>query len=377
MYLIILVVSIFLIVYSYVLYPLILLIYTKWRRKPMMAAHHEEYAPHVTVLIAAHNEEKVIGQKIANTLALDYPKEKMDVLIGSDGSTDATETICRHHDGMVALVDIQPRQGKSNVLNTLVPLAQGEILLFSDANTFLEPSALKNIVGRFQDVSIGGVCGRLLLNSQKDGLESYETVYWRYESKLKWLESEVYSTIGANGGLYAIRKSLYKPIPKDTIIDDFWISMDILEQGKRVYFQRSSVAYEDVSQNIGDEFRRKVRIGSGNLQALLRRPVIANQQHWFAQFAFFSHKIVRWTIPLLVITIYVALLMLSSNPAMKFAFYGFTLLILAACVSLLLKLKNSVLNLLTYFLVFNFALLVGYISYLFGVQKVTWKRAER
>lgn len=377
---IILSVSIFLILYSYVLYPVILFLLGKLKRRCFVENPSDnKYYPFVSIVIAAHDEEKVIESKILNALGLDYPMEKLEILIGSDGSMDKTDEICQRYANSIKFKRIEPRQGKANVLNTMVPLAKGDIVLFSDANTIFKADSVKKIVSHFEDRSIGCVCGRLELKTTSKKLESYERVYWDYESHLKYLESEVFSTLGANGGIYAIRKELYRKVPVDTIIDDFWISLDILEQGKRIHFEKNSIAYEDVSENIVGEFWRKVRIGAGNLQTFKRKPLIFSKSIWFIfiQYIYYSHKVIRWLIPCLLILLYASIILLSTNSGFVFLLYIYNLALVIGLLSIILDTKNRLFNLMGYFLLSNFALLLGYIKYFLGMQAVTWRRVKR
>ncbi len=369
--------SLFLILYTYFLYPFLLFLLTQFKREKPAAPIGSEDLPSVSVIIAAYNEEAVIEKKIRNALALNYPKDKIEILIGSDGSTDKTDTICMQYADQIRFHRVEPRQGKSNVLNTLVPLAKNEILLFTDANTVLQEESLKKLTVHFADRSIGGVCGRLILESRTQGVEAYEKAYWKYESDIKNLESRLYSTVGANGGIYAIRKELFRTIPKDTIIDDFWISLGILKQGKKIYFEKEAIAKETISETIIDEFWRKVRIGSGNLQTLLLVPVIDCPNRAFIHFAYYSHKVIRWMTPLLLIILYISILALSSEPIFVNMFYLSNLLIFVSSLAVILNIKNRSMNLIGYFSLFNFALLWGYIRFIMGKQSVIWKKAAR
>jgi biofilm PGA synthesis N-glycosyltransferase PgaC len=298
-------------------------------------------------------------------------------LIGSDGSTDKTDEICAEFGDEIVFKRIEPRQGKANVLNTLVPLTKGDIIFFSDANTIIEPDALKKMVRHFGNDSIGGVCGRLVLDVSVGNLVSLESRYWRFESGLKAVESQVYSIIGSNGAIYSIRKELFQPFPKDIIIDDFWISLGILEQGKRVFFEVDAVGREHVSMNIVDEFWRKVRIGGGNMQAFSRKPFIRGKTWLLTNFMFYSHKVIRWAIPLMLVAMYIGILLLSEQPPFDIYLRVCNLFILIGMLGVLLEEKITIINAITYFLLFNFALLLGYIRYLMKRQSVIWKSAQR
>lgn len=367
--------SLFLIFYPYFIYPFILLIYTKIGYVEKIDKD-DNYYPYVSVIIPAHNEEEVIEQKIFNTTALDYPDDKIEILIGSDGSTDQTDLICQRYANSIRFKRIEPRQGKPNVLNSLVPLAKGDILLMSDANTIIDSNALKKIIRHFPDQSIGGVCGRLILQSKTEELVTVEKRYWQYESAIKNMEGQVYSTIASNGGIYAMRKSLYHQIPKDSIIDDFWISLTILEQGQRIIFEEDAVGYEFLSMDFIGEFWRKVRIGGGDIQTFIRKPVILNKNK-IINFIYYSHKVFRWMTPFAIIALYISMCFLSRNTYVLYGFFLFNFSMLVALLGIFWEIKFKLVNLTTYFFLFNFALLFGYCRYLFGKQSVAWKRAER
>lgn len=370
--------SVFLIVYSYALYPLMLFVWSRSRpRTPAVAVHAARAdAPFVSLIVAAYNEEKTIEEKICNVQALDYPPEKLELLIGSDGSTDATDAICARYP-WVRFFRVEPRQGKANVLNTLVPHARGEILVMSDANSLFDRGAVRALVRHFDDAAIGAVCGRLVLRSQASRMEDTESSYWNYETTIKDLESRIHSTIGANGGIYAIRRELFEPIPKDTIIDDFLISMNVLRQGRRMVFEREAVAFEEVSTSFRDEFWRKVRIGAGNLQFLVRNLRLLLRAPGFVVFAYLSHKVVRWLIPLMLIAIWVCCLALSDLVLFRALFWAYNATLALAWVGLAGWSQNRIVRGLAYLFSINLALLLGYWRYLLRTQRVTWRKAAR
>lgn len=361
-----------LVVYSYALYPLCLLVGARFIRRNELPDRLSSL-PLLSVVVAAHNEERMIEEKIRNTLALDYPRGRLEFLIGSDGSTDATDEIwCRYP--KIEFVRIEPRRGKANVLNTLISRARGRS---SSCRTPTPSGALTAMVTHFDDPTVGGVCGRLVLTSSRQRLEDTERTYWSYGSRIKELKSRCYSTIGANGGIYAIRKDLFAPIPADTIIDDFLISLNVLEQGKRLVFERDAVAYEDVSKCFRDEFWRKVRIGAGNLQVLLRKRTYILKVPAFVTFAYLSHKVIRWLIPLLLVIIWVCALLPSDRQPFAALFWIYNLTLLLAAAGVTGVCKNRFVGAFSYLYALNLALLIGYGRYRLGIQRVTWRRAER
>jgi len=361
--------------YSSALYPLLLMLAARFVRRHQASASSTRLTQ-VSLVVAAHNEEAVIEDKIRNTMAFDYPKERLEFLVGSDGSTDRTDEICRRHP-WVRFERIEPRAGKANVLNTLIPKARGEIIVLSDANTIIEPGALAKMLRHFDDPTVGGVCGRLILVSDRANVAETERVYWGYESRIKELESHCYSTVGANGGIYAIRKELFFPIPPDTIIDDFVISMNLLQQGKRLVFERDAVGREAVSKSFRDEFWRKVRIGGGDLQAFLRMTTFFFRVSGFVSFAYVSRKVIRWLTPFLLILFWSCSLALADQQPFRILFWSLNLSMVLALVGVLGGSTNKLVRGLAYLYSLNVALVVGYGRYLLGMQRGTWQRAQR
>ncbi len=369
-------ISFSLIAYSYFIYPLLLFIGCSLKKKTGDYPY-QHVCPSLSVIIAAYNEESVIQEKIVNSLGLDYPSDKVEIFIGSDGSTDKTDELCKQY-STVKFVRIEPRQGKPNILNKLIPLADGEIIVLSDANTMIESAALKNLVRHFSDPAVGGICGKLILvQNNSNAPEACEGIYWTYESKIKEMESALYSTIASNGGIYAIRKNLYTEIPKDTIIDDLFISLNILEQHKRIVFEKNARAYEQASKNFYDEFWRKVRIGAGNFQTFFRKHTFLKNVSFFVSFAYLSHKIIRWFIPLLLIAIYVSCIKLNNTLFFNYIFWILNICILFTFVGIFFRTKNRIINFISYFFSLNFALMLGYLKYICGLQKITWRKATR
>jgi len=374
-YLILLVVSGFLVAYSTALYPLVLMLGARFIQRKTTGGNPTRL-PFISVVVAAHNEEAVIEDKIRNTHALDYPRNRIEFLVGSDGSSDRTDEICRRHP-WVKFERIEPRGGKANVLNTLIPKARGEIIVLSDANTIIEAGALAAMVRHFEDQTVGGVCGRLVLVSGSEKMQDTERVYWGYESRIKALESQWHSTVGANGGIYAIRKELFVPIPPDTIIDDFVISMNLLQQGRRLVFEHDAVAHEAVSKSFRDEFWRKVRIGGGDLQAMLRMTTFFQKASAFVSFAYVSRKVIRWLTPFLLIVFWLSSLALANQPPFGILFWTLNASIALAVLGLAAGSKNKFVRALAYLYSFNLALIIGYGRYVLGMQRGTWQRAQR
>lgn len=280
--------SVLLILYTYVLFPLLVLLRGLWFRKPYRRA---DITPRVSLLIAAHNEAKTIGAKLENILALDYPRDCLEIIIASDGSTDGTGAVVQQYAQRgVRLLDL-PRLGKAPVLNAAAATANGQILVFSDANSMFAPDAIRELVRPFADPEVGGVAGNQRYLRQ--GADGGEKSYWRFDRRLKQYQSEAGNAISATGAIYAIRRRLFEPIPGG-VTDDFYTSTGVLVQGYRLVFAPDAVAYEPVAASSGREFERKVRVITRGLQAvILRRTLLNPFRHGFYALQLFSHKVLR------------------------------------------------------------------------------------
>jgi cellulose synthase/poly-beta-1,6-N-acetylglucosamine synthase-like glycosyltransferase len=338
--------------------------------------------PRVTLVIAAFDEEECIRAKIQNSLALDYPADRLEILVGCDGCTDRTATIAREAGGSrVRVLELAPRSGKASVLARLVPAGTGDVVVLTDANVMLEPGAVGALARRFQDPSVGAVVGRLRLLNPTNG-EFEEGIYWKYETLLKYLEGKRGCVLGANGGLYAIRRILFGPLPPDTITDDFVIPLRIAVRGWRVPFEPMAVAYEETTEDAGKEFGRRARIGAGNWQAIARVPDVLDPRTRFVFFAFVSHKLLRWATPLLLPVALLATAALAVTPGAwgyrlllvaQLGFYGLALAGRQGVVGPL----GRVASIAHYFVAMNVALAVGFWRFVRGTQGPTWRRTER
>ncbi len=377
-----------LIAYTYAIYPLVLfamaagvqmardlrfLLRRRDGRRPRRAEPSL-----VTLLVAAHNEERWLADKLRNALALDYPPDRIEVLIGSDGSTDATVAVARAcGDPRVRVVAFPDRRGKSAVLNDLIPKARGEVVVLSDANTRFEPNALWMLARHFADPSVGAVCGELRLEATPQAGKA-EAVYWRYEMALKFLENRLGAVLGANGGIYAIRRDRFVPFPPATIVDDFVIPMQIRAAGWRVVHDPEALALEEVAPTLEAEFRRKVRIGAGDFQSLALTWRLLLPRYGFTALAFWSHKVLRWGVPFFLLAALGASILLAGRPLYLVLLAGQGILYLAALAAHGLRgARGPLLTVPYYFAAMNLALLLGFVRFLTGGQRVTWERAGR
>lgn len=378
-------ISVALILYTYFGYGLTLYFLTRISGKKWStgdnsrSANSEDDLPAVSMVIAAYNEEKVIKEKLENSLAIDYPRNRFEIIVGSDGSSDRTNEIVESYVvSGIRLENYTDRKGKTSVLNRTIPKAKGKIVILSDANSMYEPDAVRRLVSHFSNEKIGIVCGKLVLLA-KDNKQAEEGIYWKYECMLKSMESKLGALLGANGGIYAIRKELFEPIPNDTIVDDFVIAMKVKEKKYDVIFDQEAIAYEETAHDIKGEFTRRVRISAGCFQAIPLTKALLNPLRGSVAFAYWSHKIIRWNVPFLLAAALVTNILLIDQ-LLYLVLYDIQLMFYSAVLigHLLSTRKSSKLfSIPYYFGSMNLAFLFGFFKFAVKAQKVTWKRTER
>src|SRR5918995_2100350 len=295
-----------LLVYVYLGYPVIAWLRREVRPRPIARAAIE---PHVTVVVVAYNEGHRIGRRIENLLSSDYPRERLAIIVGSDGSTDDTvERVRRYEDQGVTVRDFGQRRGKPTVLNDLIAAAEGEIVVLADARQRFEPGAIRSLVANFADVEVGAVSGELHLRKRSGTSPGGEGTgfYWKYEKFIRANESWAGSTVGATGAIYAIRRDLFEPIPADTILDDVLIPMQIVRRGYRVIFEADARAHDLIAMNPREDFIRKARTIAGTFQLFGRHPWMLNPLRCRVWFEALSHKGLRLAIPVLHLIVLVA-----------------------------------------------------------------------
>ena len=370
------------IIYIYIGYPLLIALLAKLRPKPV---RRTQIQPSVTLLIAAYNEEDVIREKIENSINLNYPKNKLEIVIVADGSTDRTCSIVReyHHLGVV-LHDRPERKGKLAALNRVVPLTHGEIILFSDANNMFRPDAVSKLASNFWDPNVGAVTGKKLLFKTKSGLGESENLYWRYESFIRAKESQFNSTTGVAGEILSIRRDLYIPTRDSIINDDLFIAMQVVKQGYRVIYEPEAISEELPIASIKDELIRRARISAGYYQ-LIRELLLLLPSAPFFVFQAISHKLLRPFVPFFMIIALLTNLSLvmtesHSNIIMiALAIAQLFFYILAAIGFCLSKFRVELKPFFVpyYFCYSNFSYLLGLFKFLFGKQNVLWEKPSR
>lgn len=378
---------VFVVFYSYVGYGIILFLLVKIKYfifgKKKLIEFDE--LPTVTLLIAAWNEEDYIEAKIKNSLALNYPSEKLFYLFITDGSTDNTPTIISKYP-QIKLMHNTIRSGKTAAINRAMKSVTTDIVVFSDANTMINADAVLEIVKHYSDEKIGCVAGekRVSVPDVAQASAAGEGLYWKYESKLKQWDSELYSAAGAAGELFSIRTALFRETEEDTILDDFMISLRIVEKGYKITYETKAYAIENSSEGVKEELKRKIRICAGGFQSMIRLVALLNvfKYHIFT-FQYLSHRVFRWTIAPLALFI---LLPLNFYTAITGpSIYTFILVsqILFYVFAIIgwkyekMKTRKKLFFIPFYFLMMNYSVVIGFKRFLNGGQSHIWQRSQR
>lgn len=377
--------SLFLILHSFVIYPISIWFLSLISNKRYKS--DVNYLPNVSIIISVYNEEKVIEKTIRNFLKSNYDLDKIEFIIGSDNSSDSTNEIILKLQKEIPSIKFFPfseRRGKSQVLNDLIKQAQSEILIFSDANTIYHKNAIMNMVKYYTDERVGGVSGKLKLiefeESKNSG--SQEKKYWDFETWLKEKEGELGCLIGANGGIYSIKKDYVMKIPAShPIMDDFYLSLKVLELKKDFLYQKDAVAEEYTAQSLKVEFNRKVRNNSINLSTIRSIRKLLFPSYGLISYGLWSHKIIRWFSPVLLILIFISnIFLLDCGAFYVFLFIFQSLIYLLGIVGIVLKKINyhvQPLLMIFYFIMTNTAMLIGLIKFIFGKHTAYWQSTPR
>lgn len=362
------------IVYTYAGYPFLLYLVAKFKTKPIRKVSQE---PTVSVILAAFNEEKHIEKKLLNLLNLEYPEERIEILIGSDGASDQTnEIVSKFRSHRVRFFRFIDNRGKPSVLNALVQEARHEILLFTDARQELDRGAVGALTANFFDTEVGCVSGELIFRkADEGGVSQGMNRYWSYEKQLRKWESNVGSMIGATGAIYAIRRRLYTQVPVDMLVDDMFIPLAIVQKGYRAVFEPAAQAFDEPSREAKQELTRKIRTLAGNFQIFKLFSGLFNPVSSPVAWQFFSHKFLRLMIPYFLILVFAVNLVLLSFP-----FYRFTLGVQAvfygiAALESFGKNKKGIGYIPYTFCLLNFSAVIALIRYLKRETKAAWEKA--
>ncbi|MDX2430950.1 MAG: glycosyltransferase [Bacteroides sp.] len=395
--------SLFLIFHTYILFPAILQVLSSSKKLDMGEKEGSEQIskndlPSLSVLIAAYNEEEVIEEKIQSVLQSDYPTQKLEILVGSDNSSDRTNEILfklEKENQQVKVRILKERTGKPQVINLLAEQATGEILVITDANVILDPSSLSILAASFRNKDIALVDTRMINASlKKDGISHQEKFYNGREVRIKNQESILWgSMMGPFGGCYAVRKQNYTPVPSHFLVDDFYVNMSVLKQGYKCVSNIKAKVYEDVSNDRREEFRRKKRISAGNFQNLGKFKSLLLSRRPGVAFCFLSHKVIRWVVPILALltlatSLYLGLtrmqdasgsLPLFENLYLLFALVQIIFIAIPLIDQILRKIGIHVLPLrfVSHFVLMNLALLAGFLRYIGGIKSNVWQPTRR
>lgn len=375
--------SVYLVLHSYVIYPVWLIIFSKEENATPECYTASDALPEVVILMAAYNEEKVIGEKIESVFKTNYPIDKISFYIGSDASTDKTDEIISEWQKKypkIKLVRFGGRTGKSGIINELSHQATEEIFILTDANVIFKEDTIFNLVRHFKNPAKAQVCANIIkISPSNKGIATQEKSYIALENKIKYQESVRWRIVmGAEGGCYAIRKANFAKVPPKFFMDDFYITLNVIEQKKEIVFDKEAICYEDVPTQSLEEFKRKVRISIGNFQNLARYKKLLFPVSSGPAFAFWSHKVFRWITPFLLITCFI------SSYFLMFHDKTFILLFLAQLLGFvmpvidwLFNINIPVLRFISHFYLMNLALLKGFVIYVKGVDSNVWQPTKR
>lgn len=379
---IILICSSLLILHTYVFYPLFMILIYRNSNHNQLLFYSDDELPSIAILIAAHNEEKVIEKKILSVFNTNYPSSKLKVFIGSDASTDRTDEIISNLTNTysnIEFIKFKGRVGKISIINHLQSLCDEPVLILSDANVIFKQNTIFELVKYFKDSNVGLVSANIIKeSSNNDGISYQEKKYLNFENKIKASESYAFNFImGAEGGCYAIRNNLFSKVPSNFIVDDFFITMQVLERKNYALLNNLAVCIEDVTTDISSEYRRKVRISSGNFQNLF---FFKHLLFDFSSicFAFWSHKVLRWLTPFFIfICLFSSVFLIPYHKFFIWISCIQLVLLLFPLFNYFFKFNNVFLKFIAHFYLMNFALFEGFIKFIKGIKSSIWEPINR
>ena len=382
-----------LVFYTYIGYGIVLYLMVKVKelfvKQKKNSLPDETDLPEVTLLVAAYNEEAVVKEKMENSLALDYPVQKLHFLWVTDGSTDQTNILLEHY-GRVKILYQSERQGKTAALNRAMDYVETPIVVYTDANTMVNRNAIREIVSCFQDNKVGCVAGekRIIVKDKDNAAGGGEGLYWKYESTLKRLDGRLYSAMGAAGELFAIRTELFEKMDTDTLLDDFILSMRIVKRGYKIAYCAEAYAIESGSADMAEEEKRKVRIAAGGLQSIWRlRELLNIFKYGIVSFQYVSHRVLRWSVtPVALFALFPLNVWLAINSASSSS-CGYGVLLIAQLLFYLAaywgyalskrQIKNKFLYVPYYFVFMNINVLKGAFYLKKKKGSGAWEKAKR
>ncbi|MDF1844699.1 MAG: glycosyltransferase family 2 protein [Rubripirellula sp.] len=372
--------------YVYLVFPMAMVMVAKCAAPIERGALGDRELPSVTLIIPAYNEESVIGQKLRNALALDYPEERLEIIVGCDGGSDQTAAIAESlANSRIRILDFSERRGKAAVINDVVEQANGEVLLLCDANVMFAADSLRLLVQVLAADNVGAVSGDVRLDSARSSFGAGESAYYRLERAVHRGESAIASVMGVDGGMYVLRKELFRSIPNDTILDDFTISMGVIRAGHRILYFEEAIATENATEAAKIEYERRVRLSAGAAQALLRGnfpPLSQTLDLWL----FISHKLLRWLSPFLILIALAAAVALTFQQGpywvtmlgrtVVIAFAGLLLVAAVGGISTRLR-KKPLIGIPFYFVMSQVAIARGMLKGVRGQLDPRWERTLR
>lgn len=372
----------FLIIYCYFGYPLALVVVSRFFTKPV---RKKEIFPSVSVVVSIWNERDVIAPKIRNLLSLDYPQDKIEILIGSDGSTDGTDdVVLSFKDPRIRFIARPRRLGKMATINELVALAKHEVIIFNDARQELSKDAIRNLVRNLADPAVGCVSGELIFRKKAGATSQGINLYWEYEKFMRDHEARIHSMLGATGAIYAIRKELFSPVPVNVVLDDMYIPFKIIERGFRAVFESEAKAFDDIAENPQEEYRRKTRTLFGNFQIFRKFFYMFNPLRSPIAIQFFSHKFLRVAVPFLMVAMIFLNILLLDDLIFKWIFLAQVIFYMMALTGAYVRGRRK--GILSYigkmcyipyvFCLLNFSVFVGFKRFIQSDQEITWEKAR-
>ena len=377
--------SVFAIFHSYVLFPFILQILAKNKKQNLLTYKKGDYLPTVSIILASYNEETSIEQKILSTFNTNYPIEKIEFLIGSDNSSDKTNSIIEQYVNkypQIKFYNFKERQGKIKIINNLKDKAINEILIFTDTKVFFRKDTIFNLVKHFKNNEIDLV-GGILINSKlnKEGIAVQEDAYMNREMQIKYNEGIIWGcSMGVFGAIYSIRPNKFYSIPNNFKVDDFFITLKILKENGKVIFTKDAIADEKLAGDINEEFKRKIRISTGNFQNLMYFKKMLLNIFSPNSFTFLSHKVLRWLGPFFIISIIVSLVFLLKIKIYQFFAIVFLISLVIPLIDYTLSKINYqfvIFRYISHFYTMNIALAIGFFKYIKGVENAIWDPSKR
>ncbi len=378
--------AVFLVFHSYVLYPLILNLMARGKKDNDVVFRPDEELPFVSIIMSVYNEEAVIVEKIKSIFYTSFPIRNLEVLIGSDASTDGTARICEAYAANYQQLKFYPfllRQGKPSVINSLAGKARGEILILTDAKVFFDLNTIFELVRHFKNKEIDIIGGNIVNErTRKDGISIQEKAFMSREIMMKYQEGLIWSkTMGVYGAVYAIRKDAITKIPEKFTVDDFFITMNVIKNGKKAIMSLKAITREEVPNEINMEFRRKIRISAGNYQNLKRFYSLLWPPWSSTAFVLASHKVIRWTGPFILLMAFISSGWLARHSFLYLVLFAMQVFVMIIpLIDIFLRKFNIhiiLLRFITHFYAMNIALLIGFFKNLFGLPTNIWQPTRR